>query len=328
MANVIASGTSVVNGTIKRNNFLIGVNTSVQYGPTSATTFWNGIVPATSGYTVYAQKTVNGPSIRTAANDAELITIAKQYGGTNITTIYDALSYFNGQSNFLVTNIDYPSIITSGLTLLYDAGYIPSYPTTGTTCNDLIGTNNGSLLSGATYSSSSGSTFVFNGTSSYISLLNNTTKNFTIGCWIRTTATSLTGTNAWEGNGIVYGDVPGTFNDFVLAILNNRASWFTGNPDSSINGTTTINTGAWFYLTVTKNGDASTKQLYVNGVSEASGSSNANILNANPNIAIGGNVGDTKMFNGNIANLQTYNRVLSSTEILQNYNAQKSRFGL
>jgi len=328
MANVIKSATTISNGTIKRNNFLIGIDSSTVFGPTSSTNFWAGVVPPSSGYTVYEQKSQQGPSIRVAQNDSELITIAKQYGGTNITTIYDALNYFNGSSNYLVTNIDYPSIVTSGLTLLYDAGYIPSYPRTGTTCNDLIGTNNGSLLSGTTYSSSSGSTFVFNGVNNYISLSNTTTKNFTIGCWIRTTATSLTGSNAWEGNGIVYADVPGTFNDFVLAILNNKASWFTGNPDTSINGTTTINTGAWFYLTVTKNGDVSTKQLYVNGTSEASGSSNANILNANPNISIGGNTNDTRMFNGNIANVQIYNRILSSTEILQNFNAQKTRFGL
>ena len=79
MPNVIASATTISNGTLKRNNFLIGVNTSVIYGPTSSTGFWNGVVPPTSGYTVYAQKTVNGPSIRTASNNNELITIAKQY---------------------------------------------------------------------------------------------------------------------------------------------------------------------------------------------------------------------------------------------------------
>ena len=33
-------------------------------------------------------------------------------------------------------------------------------------------------------------------------------------------------------------------------------------------------------------------------------------------------------FKGNISNLQIYNRALSATEILQNYNATKSRFGI
>ena len=132
MPNVIASGTTVSNGTLKRNNFLIGVDSTVIYGPTASTGFWNGVVPPTSGYTVYDQKSSQGPSIRSAANDSELITIARQYGGTNITTVTDALNYFNGQSNFLVTNIDYPSINTTGTILYLDAGYTPSYPRTGT----------------------------------------------------------------------------------------------------------------------------------------------------------------------------------------------------
>jgi hypothetical protein len=33
-------------------------------------------------------------------------------------------------------------------------------------------------------------------------------------------------------------------------------------------------------------------------------------------------------FTGNIASVQIYNRALSATEVLQNYNATKSRFGL
>ena len=104
MPNVIKSATTISTGTIKKNNFVIGVNTTVGYGPTSITSFWNGIVPPYSGYTVYEQKSCQGPSIRTASDDSELITIAKQYGGTNINTVNDALSYLNGQSNYLVAN--------------------------------------------------------------------------------------------------------------------------------------------------------------------------------------------------------------------------------
>ena len=197
MPNVIASATTVSNGTIKRNNFLIGINTSLQYGPTSATTFWNGIVPPSSGYTVYAQKTVNGPSIRTASTNAELITIAKQYGGTNITTIYDALSYFNGQSSYLVTNIDYPSIVTSGMVLNLDAGYIPSYPTTGTSWNDLSGSgNSGTLVNGPTFSSANGGSIFTDGSNDYISTTYvqpayGTGTSFTWNIWVNPDAVNL-----------------------------------------------------------------------------------------------------------------------------------------
>ena len=44
--------------------------------------------------------------------------------------------------------------------------------------------------------------------------------NFTLELWLRTTATSLAGTQAFEGNGLLWSDVGGTANDFVLAALN------------------------------------------------------------------------------------------------------------
>lgn len=222
-----------------------------------------------------------------------------------------------------------PQIVTNGLILYLDAGNSKSYPTTGTTWYDRSGNgNNGTLVNGPTFNTGSGGSIVFDGVDDYVSLSNITGVNFTLSCWINTTATSLTGTDAYQGNGIIWSDVMGIANDFVLAILNNKASWFTGDAGTSINGTTTINTGAWFYLTVVKNGGNSTKQLYVNSISEGTGASSANALTSNPNIAIGGNTLDGRYFNGNIANTQIYNRALSVTEILQNFNATKSRYGL
>jgi len=222
-----------------------------------------------------------------------------------------------------------PKTVTNGLIVAYDAGSRNSYPGSGTTLRDLSGNNtNGTLTNSPTFSSDNGGTFVFDGTNDYIALSNTTGVNFTLACWISTTATSLTGTQAWQGNGIIWSDVAGTFNDFVLAILNNQISFFTGNPDSSLNGSIILNTGAWFYITAVKNGSGSSKQVYINGISEGSTSATSAALTANPNIAIGGNTLDSRYFNGKIANTQIYNRVLTLAEIQQNYNAQKSRFNL
>lgn len=222
-----------------------------------------------------------------------------------------------------------PRIVTNGLVLSLDAADKNSYPESGTTWTDLSGnSNNGTLINSPTFSTTNGGIFTFNGTNQYASVLNTTGINFTLACWINTTATSLTGTQAYEGNGIIWSDVPGTASDFVLAILNNRISWFTGNPDSSLNGSIIINTGAWFYITAVRNGSSSSKQVYVNGISEGSTSATSAALTANPNISIGANSGDSRYFNGKIANTQIYNRVLTLAEIQQNYNATKSRFNL
>ena len=227
-----------------------------------------------------------------------------------------------------------PQIVTSGLVLHLDAGNTKSYSGTGSTWYDRSGNlnggvvNNGTLVNGPSYSSIGGGSIGFDGSNDYVTILNNTTVSFTIGCWINTTATSYTGTQAYEGNGIVWSDVAGVANDFVLSILNNKASWFTGDNTTTINSTTTINTGSWFYITVVKNGTNSTKQLFINGTLESTGTSGTSLLTANPNIRIGGNTLDGKYFNGKIGQVKIYNKVLSTTEVLQNFNATRSRFGI
>jgi hypothetical protein len=332
MPNVIASGTTVSNGTLKRNNFLIGVNTSVQYGPTSATTFWNGIVPAAGGYTVYAQKTVNGPSIRTAANDSELITIARQYGGTNITTVLDALNYFNGQSNNLVTNIDYPSIVTSGMVLNLDAGYVPSYPTNGTTWTDLSGNGfNGTLTNGPNFSSLGGGSIVFDGSNDYVSITDNVTLRpsvFTMNIWVKknslTQVQSILFTKRFSASAAPYNSYsiqqdPGTGLPYKFSIGTGIDQYFL----STVN----INDLLWHNLVMTY--DNSTIVGYLDGVNIGSLSAPGPISYSSLGLFMAGSFyGGTSSFNGNISCFFIYNRVLSATEVLQNYNALKSRFGL
>jgi hypothetical protein len=41
---------------IKRGNFLIAIDSSIEYGPTDSTDYWNSIVPSTNGYVVYIKR--------------------------------------------------------------------------------------------------------------------------------------------------------------------------------------------------------------------------------------------------------------------------------
>jgi hypothetical protein len=218
-------------------------------------------------------------------------------------------------------------MVTDGLVLHLDAGNTKSYPGSGTVWTDLSQTAiTGSLTNGPTFSSVNGGSLVFDGTNDYVILPNITTNNFTLECWIRTTVTSLTGTDAYQGNGIIWSDIAFDNNDFVLAILNNKPSWFTGNPGTSINGTTVINNGNWYHITATKDGINGIKSLFVNGILEITGSTNSNILNANPNIVIGGNTLDSRYLNGSVSQVKIYNRALSANEVFQNYEATRERF--
>jgi len=64
-----------------------------------------------------------------------------------------------------------PNIVTDGLKFAYDAGSTRSYPGSGTTVNDIVGTVNGTLTNNASYSSSNGGVFDLDGTDDAIDTL-------------------------------------------------------------------------------------------------------------------------------------------------------------
>jgi hypothetical protein len=110
---------------------------------------------------------------------------------------------------------------------------------------------------------------------------------------------------------------------------NNVVKWFTGNlgTTNTLFSTTTLINQLHYHVVGTYNGN--NKILYINGVSEAS----ATLTNAINNTSAVASIGylrsvNTQYLNGSIPIARVYNRALSASEILQNYNAQKLRFGL
>jgi len=102
----------------------------------------------------------------------------------------------------------------------------------------------------------------------------------------------------------------------------------SGYSSQNIVGTTTAQINTVYNLVATRNG--SVFSLYLNGNLEASvnlSSINVSILQTTPEIG-GINNGNFGWFNGKIYNTMVYNRSLSTSEITQNFNATKSRFGL
>ena len=63
-----------------------------------------------------------------------------------------------------------PRIVTDGLVLYLDAANNRSYPGTGTTWSDLVGSNNGTLNNGPTFSGANGGSIVFDGSDDYINM--------------------------------------------------------------------------------------------------------------------------------------------------------------
>jgi len=221
-----------------------------------------------------------------------------------------------------------PDIIESGLVLCLDAANKNSYPGSGTTWTDLTGNgNNGTLTNGPTYSSANMGSIVFDGTNDYVNMGISTycnLINISVSVWIKVTSTSLYFLsryfNTTSFNGFfMYYDVAST--KFGVDGRESSATYLSR---------PTINTyplNNWYNVTWTKS--ANIWSIYINGsldVSSAVGNGTTSFSN---NIMwIGGYLGTIDQYysGGNISNVQIYNRALSATEVLQNYNATKSRF--
>jgi hypothetical protein len=68
------------------------------------------------------------------------------------------------------------------------------------------------------------------------------------------------------------------------------------------------------------------KSIYVNGNLIGSVNSSDSYDTPDTTLFIGGNKGGLEFMNGNISQVQIYNRALSQQEIIQNYNATKGRY--
>ena len=197
--------------------------------------------------------------------------------------------------------------------------------------------NNGTLTNGPTYSSANGGSIVFDGSNQY-GVLSNTSNlrpgagDFTIEAWIY--KTGATGGNA-GGNATIYGTAwsGGTPAGAWILYANESsgtkisfAIWST----NIVTSTTTILTNQWYHIAVSRIG--TTVSLYINNVLEATATSSANANNSAYAIYIGLYYDAPTFFgyfNGRIPVVRSYiGKGLTATEVSQNYNALRSRFGI
>jgi len=321
MPNLFKSGTTATNGCIYKGNFIIGVDPAYDYGPTSATSFYNGVSPAVSGYTIYQTKAANGPSIKTAADDATMVSILQSMGSTGATAS-GALNWVQQQPNIMVANIDYYGIVTSGLTFAVDASYVSSYPISGKTWYDLTKNGNnlaiGNQTNPPTYSSTSGGTLVTSSVSN--AQITATTTNISA-----TTYTYCAFVNISSGANpnsaiMMSNPSPGAGPGIYLQSTPGSGIFFNSTAISPLSAYT----NAWKYIVGVQ--DATTQYVYVNG---SLITSSASTLTTGSTSVLQVAYNAAKYLTGSgFGSLQIYNRALSATEVTQNYNVLKTRFGL
>ena len=221
-------------------------------------------------------------------------------------------------------------IVTNGLIRYIDAAQLRSYSGTGTLWNDVIRTGtSGSLINGPTFNSANGGAIVFDGTNDRVAFsdtgLPSGTTSRTFSIWFYFNVMQLQAA-------ISYGtpNVTNSRQHWAIGTLNNRIWMTTEGPNYNF-GDTTRTTNTWYNATATYDGTNLTR--YINGAQVATnnlvtdGAQINTVLNGNFTI---GDYTNTAFFpwNGRVANAAIYNRALSATEVAQNYNALRVRFGL
>jgi hypothetical protein len=217
-------------------------------------------------------------------------------------------------------------IVTDGLVLYLDAGNVKSYPTTGTTWTDLVGVNNGVLTNGPTFNPSNGGSIVFDGTNDYVNC-GNTPRATITGSSVSLEAWANYNISQQDWKGIIYKS-DGNSSGYQLFIDSAERVAFgvmTTAGFSRPNAGFTLPENTWNHIVGSY--DGSNMRIYVNGILYNTTAQSGSILTSTTNLFVGMSFGGEE-FPGYIAIARIYNRGLSTSEVLQNYNATKQRFNL
>ena len=227
------------------------------------------------------------------------------------------------------------SIVTDGLVFYVDAADRSSFSPGSGTWRDLTGNgNDGTLVNGPTFDSGNGGSIVFDGSDDYVSMNNKNpsfiNSTFPNGLNISFIIKLLNNFSASDGRTIITRNSGGTgTNAFNLSVQSNKKLrfWFANGNANLVFSNTTLNTDQTYIGCL--NWDTSTADFFLQGTLDKSTSYNVTPttgIHTKFNIGYWGSSGWE--FPGNIYSVKIYNRALSPTEISQNYNALKGRFGL
>jgi hypothetical protein len=231
------------------------------------------------------------------------------------------MSYSNG-----------PTIVTNGLVFSVDAADKNSYPGSGTSWIDMSGNNRtgtfGASTASPTFDSSNGGSINFDGTNDIVTFsdtsLPSSTSSRTVSVWFKFDTLRLQ-------VAISYGtpNVTNSRQSWGMGTLSNRIWMTTEGPNFNFGESVpTVNT--WYHVLATYDGTNLTR--YLNGVQVATNNlvTDGTQLNTvlNGTLRIGDYATTANLpWDGRVANAMIYNRALTAAEVLQNYNALKSRFG-
>jgi hypothetical protein len=213
-----------------------------------------------------------------------------------------------------------PSIVTNGLVLCLDAGNRKSYPGTGTTWTDLSGAGNAATIlnqgadnAGTIYSSTNGGYITFDGGDDRATSTLPALTSYTTSAWVRLRNFSSGERQLFQ-----------TANGIGLSVLSNLFMFYNGNVNSTIQ---TVVSNSWYnWVMTTTNTPSNSTKMFINNVADGNFANYGAITAGNITLAATNTI--QRVLSCDIAIFSIYNRALTATEIAQNYNALKGRYGL
>jgi len=197
---------------------------------------------------------------------------------------------------------------------------------------DRTGSNNGNFVNmndQSNFSSDGGGCLSFDGVNDHVSIPNSSSlqlssnQSFTISYFVN--LNRIDGSfmapvmKNWFGTS--YGHLMGTDNEYLLIYTdgdNSVEHYSYGILDGYVN--------KWLQITQTYDGDRI--YVYQNGELYSQSGTGISLTTNTANLYLGTSGGTTYFLDGKMSNVYLYNKALTASEVLQNYNATKGRFGL
>jgi len=322
------------------NNDLVSAFQDTGYDVTDYEGVWAqwSVVGDSSGSTFYINDNLVGTTTKSAHGNFHNfigntgINGGQPFGHIGNTILYNTkLTQDQIKQNYdALKHVYNPQLVTDGMLLRLDANETSSYSGSGATWSDISGNGNHmSLKFSPTYVSSTISYFDFNGTTQYAQgtgiTIPSTSYTKSVWFWI----------DAYADNNIVSG-YNGTGGHFLFMGSSVYNKIFVGHHNQvpsfapnfiTYQSTASISLNTWYNVTVTFNTTNGFK-IYINGQLDSSHNMTlAHLGSGTTNLGAYSDSGGNYL-NGRISKVYTYNRVLSATEILQNFNADRTQFGL
>ena len=314
----LASFVGGVLGTYDSNGYVIISDTTTA-----------GVVGRTTGGNTEGPAPANTPTfwVSPTKDDVGFLFLVNKLparsGQTPFTTGGDAKTWLN--NNGYWTSYTTSAIVTTDLSLMLDAGDLTSYSGTGLTWSDISGNNNHVTMVNSSSINwlDNGIGYFTTGSNGWFSKTGGVNlpignSNYTLSAWIQLVT-------SWNSNGIVSVGPFGSSNQsnaLRTGSTNQIINYWWGN-DFAANSSVSP-TNSWFNIVAKYNG--TTRSVFINGVSIGTDTpSGHNVTTSNIQVA---KTYNNEYLQGNIAQVLIYKAALSDVDIVTNFDATKSRFGL